>query len=235
MNQIYDTYTQDPDETFRMYVERLMKAKPKFGGTFVNPPQGQGQSQGQEATAKATRGLLTGLFPEYADRMGGGGGDSGSDPGGSPSGSPSSSSTGRGDFASADDVASSTATAASLNGMGRGLSQLGSAVLGPFGMLLGLAPQAKQYYSDRQWDSFNRGQDSDDAARAEAQNLGGLGTFSDSKGNIGTFSSQAQIDAYDRAIFGVTGSGLAGGGRGGFTDMGGGVVGGDQSDYDGKW
>jgi hypothetical protein len=230
MNQIYDTYTQDPDETFKMYVERLMKAKPKFGGTFATP------QQGQDATSKATGGLLTGLFPEYADRMGGGGG---SDMPSVNSGSAPSSSNPRGNFASAESVLGSQQFAQDLSGMGRGLGQLGGAVLGPAGMLLGLAPKAAEYYSNRQWDSFNRGIDSDAAARAEAMSLGGMGTYSDQQGNLGTISNQALIDAYDRETFGVTGAELSGGGDsgggGGFTDMGGGVVGGDQTGYDGNW
>jgi hypothetical protein len=194
MNQIYDTYTQDPDETFKMYVERLMKAKPKFGGTFATPPQ-----QGQDATSKATGGLLTGLFPEYADRMGGGGG---SDMPSINSGSAPSSYNPRGNFASAESVLGSQQFAQDLSGMGRGLGQLGGAVLGPAGMLLGLAPKAAEYYSNRQWDSFNRGIDSDAAARAEAMSLGGMGTYSDQQGNLGTISNQALIDAYDREMFG---------------------------------
>jgi hypothetical protein len=200
MNQIYDTYTQDPDETFKMYVERLMKAKPKFGGTFATP-----QQQGQDATSKATGGLLTGLFPEYADRMGGGGSDMPS----INSGSAPSYSNPRGNFASAESVLGAQQFAQKLSGMGRSLGQVGNAILGPAGMLLGLAPRAAEYYSNRQWDSFNRGIDSDAAARAEAMSLGGMGTYSDQQGNLGTISNQALIDAYDRDTFGVTGAELS--------------------------
>jgi hypothetical protein len=196
MNQIYEQYSQDPDETFKMYVDRLMKAQPRFGGTFATP-----QQQGQNATSKATGGLLTGLFPEYADRMGGGGGDSGMPS--VNSGSAPSYSNPRGNFASAESVLGSQQFAQDLSGMGRGLGQLGGAVLGPAGMLLGLAPKAAEYYSNRQWDSFNRGIDSDAAARAEAMSLGGMGTYSDQQGNLGTISNQALIDAYDREMFGA--------------------------------
>jgi hypothetical protein len=212
MDQIYEQYSQDPDETFKMYVERLMKAKPKFGGAFATPPQ-----QGQDATSKATGGLLTGLFPEYADRMGSGGG---SDMPSINSGSAPSAPGARGNFASAEDVLGSQRFAQDLSGMGRGLGQLGGAVLGPAGMLLGLAPRAAEYYSDRQWDSFNRGIDSNAAARAEAMGLGGMGTYSDQQGNLGTISNQALIDAYDRETFGVTGAELSGGGGGGGGDYG---------------
>jgi hypothetical protein len=194
MDQIYEQYSQDPDETFKMYVERLMKAKPKFGGAFATP-----QQQGQDATSKATGGLLTGLFPEYADRMGSGGG---SDMPSINSGSAPSYSNPRGNFASAESVLGSQQFAQDLSGMGRGLGQLGSAILGPAGMLLGLAPRAAEYYSDRQWDSFNRGIDSNAAVRAEAMGLGGMGTYSDQQGNLGTISNQALIDAYDREMFG---------------------------------
>jgi hypothetical protein len=199
MNQIYEQYSQDPDETFKMYVDRLMKAKPKFGGAFATPPQ-----QGQDATSKATSGLLTGLFPEYADRMGGGGSY---DPSVN-SGSAPRYSNPRGDFASAESVLGSQQFAQDLSGMGRSLGQVGNAILGPAGMLLGLAPRAAEYYSNRQWDSFNRGIDSDAAARAEAMGLGGMGTYSDQQGNLGTISNQALIDAYDREMFGVTGANL---------------------------
>jgi hypothetical protein len=212
MDQIYEQYSQDPDETFKMYVERLMKAKPRFGGAFATP-----QQQGQDATAKATGGLLTGLFPEYADRMGSGGG---SDMSSINSGSVPSASGARGDFASAESVLGSQRFAQDLSGMGRGLGQLGGAILGPVGMLLGLAPKAAEAYSNRQWDSFNRGIDSNAAARAEAMGLGGMGTYSDQQGNLGTISNQALIDAYDRETFGVTGAGLSGGGGGGGGDYG---------------
>jgi hypothetical protein len=201
MNQIYEQYSQDPDETFKMYVDRLMKARPRFGGTFATP-----QQQGQDATSKATGGLLTGLFPEYADRMGGGGGDSGMAPSGGEF-TPSYSNP-RGNFASAESVLGSQQFAQDLSGMGRSLGQVGNAILGPVGMLLGLAPRAAEYYSNRQWDSFNRGIDSDAAARAEAMSLGGMGTYSDQQGNLGTVSNQALIDAYDRETFGVTGANL---------------------------
>jgi hypothetical protein len=215
MNQIYEQYSQDPDETFKMYVDRLMKARPRFGGTFATP-----QQQGQDATSKATGGLLTGLFPEYADRMGGGGGGD-SDMPSVNSGSAPSSYNPRGNFASAESVLGSQQFAQDLSGMGRGLGQLGGAVLGPAGMLLGLAPRAAEYYSNRQWDSFNRGIDSDAAARAEAMSLGGMGTYSDQQGNLGTISNQALIDAYDREMFGTTGAELSGGGGGSPSDFGG--------------
>lgn len=222
MNQIYEQYSQDPDETFRMYVDRLMKAQPRFGGTFATPPQ-----QGQNATAQATGGLLTGLFPEYADKMGGGSShDTGEQ---SPTSAPGGPATpgARGDFASAEDVLGAQQFAQELSGMGKGLGQLGGALFGPAGMLLGLAPRAAEYYHDSRWDSFNRGQDSDAAVRAEAMSLGGLGTYSDQKGNLGTISNQALIDAYDREMFGTTGAELSGGGGGTnfsstYSDMGGG-------------
>jgi hypothetical protein len=197
MNQIYEQYSQDPDETFKMYVDRLMKAQPRFGGTFATP-----QQQGQDATSKATGGLLTGLFPEYADKMGGGGSDMPSVNSGSAPSAPGA----RGNFASADSVLGSQQFAGQLSDMGRGLGQLGGAVLGPAGMLLGLAPRAAEYYANNQWDSFNRGIDSNEAARAEAMGLGGMGTYSDQQGNLGTISNQALVDAYDRETFGVTGA-----------------------------
>jgi hypothetical protein len=210
MNQVYDTYTQDPDETFQMYVERLMKAKPRFGGTFVAPPPQQPaqsqQQQRQTADNNGVGGLLSSMFPEYmpgqrerlrADLLNGNNaGDAGRE-----DGTPSSGGV-RGDFASANDVASSTATAEALSGTSRGLSQLGNALFGPVGMLLGLVPRGYSAYSGSRWDSFNAGQDSDAAVREEAAALGGLGTFSNAKGNLGTFSSPSTIAAYDRSIFG---------------------------------
>jgi hypothetical protein len=194
MSQIYEQYSQDPDETFKMYVDRLMKAQPRFGGTFATP-----QQQGQDATSKATGGLLTGLFPEYADRMGGSSSDS------MPSvnsGSAPSAPGARGNFASADSVLGSQQFAGQLSDMGRGLGQLGGAVLGPAGMLLGLAPKAAEYYANSQWDSFNRGIDSNAAARAEAMGLGGMGTYSDQQGNLGAFSSPSLIVDYNSDVFG---------------------------------
>ena len=198
MNQIYEQYSQDPDETFRMYVDRLMRAQPRFGGTFATP-----QEQGRDATAKATGGLLTGLFPEYAEKLGGGySRNTGEDSFTSTPNAPGA----RGNFASAEGVLGAQQFAQELSGMGKGLGQLGGAVFGPAGMLLGLAPRAAEYYANNQWDSFNRGIDSNAAARAEAMGLGGLGTYSDQQGNLGTISNQALIDAYDREVFGSSGS-----------------------------
>jgi hypothetical protein len=209
MNQVYEQYSQDPDETFKMYVDRLMKVPPKFSGTFASAPQ-----QSSEAPS-ANKGLLTGLFPEYADKMGGeaGGTDYSNPFGGAPS-------SGRGSFASADDVVRADSWARGLANAGRGLANAGGQALGPMGMLLGLIPQGLSYASDRSWDSFNAGQDSDAAARAEAASLGGVGTFSNQQGNIGTFSSPETIAAYDREMFGDTGGGTDFSST--YTDMGGG-------------
>jgi hypothetical protein len=194
MNQVYEQYSQDPDETFKMYVDRLMKAQPRFGGTFATP-----QEQGQDATAKATGGLLTGLFPEYADRMGGGSSrNTGEDSFPSTPNTPGA----RGDFASAEDVFRAQGIADFFAGPG----QLARAA-GPIGMLVaGLGKWGSERYYDNRWDSFNRGQDSNAAVRAEAMGLGGMGTYSDQQGNLGTISNQALIDAYDRETFGSSGS-----------------------------
>jgi hypothetical protein len=75
-------------------------------------------------------------------------------------------------------------------------------------LIAGLGKKGSELYANRQWDSFNRGIDSDAAARAEAMSLGGMGTYSDQQGNLGTVSNQALIDAYDREVFGVTGANL---------------------------
>jgi hypothetical protein len=148
MDQIYEQYSQDPDETFKMYVDRLMKARPRFGGTFATPPQ-----QGQDATSKATGGLLTGLFPEYADRMGSGGGSD------MPSINTGSAPSGPTTYATAEDVAQAKSVSDFFAGSGKGLSQLGGAVFGLPGMLLGgvASPLANRYY-DNQLNSFNQGQ-----------------------------------------------------------------------------
>jgi hypothetical protein len=134
------------------------------------------------------------------------GGESGgtdySNPFGNTSSGGLSPSSGRGTFASADEGASAASRAGSLANSGRGLANLGSAVLGPYGMLLGLLPGLAQSSANSSWDSFNAGQDSDAAARAEAASLGGVGTFSNQQGNIGTFSSPETIAAYDREMFG---------------------------------
>jgi hypothetical protein len=207
MNQVYDTYTQDPDETFQMYVDRLMKIPPRFGGTFVAPPPQQpSQSQQQQTTDNnGVGGLLSSMFPEYmpgqkerlrADLLNGNNaGDAGLEEG-------ASSSSGRGNFSSADSVMGLSNTANALQGAGRGFSQLGNLAFGPIGMLAGLIPRGLAYAADNAWDSFNAGQDSDAVVREEAAALGGLGTFSNAKGNLGTFSSPSTIAAYDRSIFG---------------------------------
>jgi len=197
---IYPSYQQEANENFQAYIDRLMKVKPQpFGGPFAQP-----QQQGQDPTANATGGLLTGIVANG----GGGGGDAFNGPYGSTA--PSSSNP-RGDFASADSVASLNDLAHSLQGSGRAFANVGNAFMGPLGMLAGLIPQGLSYAADRSWDSMNRGIDSDAAVRAEAMGLGGLGTYSDRNGYLGTVSNQSLIDAYDRATFGVTGAELSGG------------------------
>jgi hypothetical protein len=199
---IYPSIPQDANESFQAYIDRLMKVKPQpFGGPFAQPQQ----QQGQDATASATGGLLTGIIAN------GGGGGGGSDFNGPYGSTAPSSSNPRGDFASADSVASLNDLAHSLQGSGRAFANVGNAVMGPLGMLAGLIPQGLSYAADRSWDSMNRGIDSDAAVRAEAMGLGGLGTYSDRNGYLGTVSNQSLIDAYDRATFGVTGSELSGG------------------------
>jgi hypothetical protein len=115
-------------------------------------------------------------------------------------------SSGRGDFSSADTVMGLSNFANTLQGMDRGLAQAGGAAFGPIGMLAGLVPRGVNYLANRSWDSFNRGVDSNAAARAAAMGLGGMGTYSDRQGNLGTISNQALIDAYDRETFGSSGS-----------------------------
>jgi hypothetical protein len=221
MNQIYDTYTQDPDETFKMYVERLMKAKPKFGGTFATP------QQGQDATSKATGGLLTGLFPEYADRMGGeGGGIDYSNPFGSTSSDPFGSPYGRNNptFATAEDVARAKKVADFFNGSGKGLSQLGGAVFGLPGMLLGgvASPLANKYYESQQ-DSFNQGYSLSPEGVNEALVSAGWNpaeysetpiSMTESFTNPGFYSASEGIDSWSGGLDSYSGSSIDAGDRG---------------------
>jgi hypothetical protein len=214
MNQIYEQYSQDPDETFKMYVDRLMKAKPRFGGTFATP-----QQQGQDATSKATGGLLTGLFPEYADRMGGGGGDSGM-----PSVNSGSAPRGVTPYATAEDVA----RAKSVSDFFAGPGQL-ARVAGLPGMLVaGLGNWgAKQYYNN-QLNSFNQGEyvRTYDTPDMMGPNLPGL----DSDYYAGTYNTPNMMgpmapSADGGVVGGQSGVGIDSGNfdsGGGFTDMGGG-------------
>jgi hypothetical protein len=229
MNQIYEQYSQDPDETFKMYVDRLMKAQPRFGGAFATP-----QQQGQDATSKATGGLLTGLFPEYADRMGGGGGDSympSVNSGSAPSRGPTT-------YATAEDVA----RAKSVSDFFAGPGQL-ARVAGPMGMLIAGAGTglSKMYYNDR-LNSFNQGQyvRTYDTPDMMGPSLPGL----DSDYYAETYNTPNMVgpmapSAGGGVVGGQSGVGIDSGnfdsGGGGFTDMGGGVVGGDQTGYDGNW
>jgi hypothetical protein len=130
--------------------------------------------------------------------MGGGGGVDYSNPFGGATGA----SNPRGNFASAEDVFRAQDIADFFAGPG----QLARAA-GPIGMLVaGLGKKGSELYANNQWGSFNRGIDSDAAARAEAMSLGGMGTYSDRQGNLGTISNQDLIDAYDREMFGTTGA-----------------------------
>jgi hypothetical protein len=231
MNQIYDTYTQDPDETFKMYVERLMNAQPKFGGTFVNPPQGQGQqeqSQGQDSTSKATGGLLTGLFPEYADKMGGGAdaiprstlednfGGSGGDNG---EGAP----TGPGQGINNDTIAlglgmmgMNPSATSSLVGAAKAA---GIPTFGIPGFVAGRAvPWIGGAVVDNQIDGITNAFDS----LVGFNSLPGVVSVSDMHGNVSGFSSPTSIGLSDHGMFGAvsTGSGLADTSNVGNTGMG---------------
>jgi hypothetical protein len=68
------------------------------------------------------------------------------------------------------------------------------------------APALANYFGERSYDNFIADQDARAANVAAAAGLGGIGTYSDANGNIGTISNQAMIDAYDRATFGITGA-----------------------------
>lgn len=113
----------------------------------------------------------------------------------------------------ADDVARwSQAQGAVSSPSGRqAASMFGGLLFGPVGSILGkyaLEP-AFNYFGERSMDNFLAAQDQQAANIAAAQGLGGVGTYSDTYGNMGTFSNQAMIDAYDREVFGVTGSELS--------------------------
>jgi hypothetical protein len=130
--------------------------------------------------------------------------------------------------------------------IGRGVSFAGGLLgLGPLSGLIGVGakygiPAGLNYIGNRSYDNFLRDQDARAANVAAGLSLGGVGTYSDRNGNLGTISNQGLTDAYDRATFGITGAEMNAargdsGGGGGFTDAGGGVVGGDQTGYDGNW
>jgi hypothetical protein len=201
-----------------------MKAQPRFGGTFATPTQ-----QGQDATAKATGGLLTGLFPEYADKMGGGSyRDTGEQSPASVPGVPAAPFGPYGQnnptFATAEDVARAKEVADFFNGSGKGLAQLGGAVFGLPGMLLGgiASPLANKYYESQQ-NSFNQG----DSLSPEKVNeaLVGVGwtpaeynetpiSMTESFTNPGFYSASEGTDSWSGGMDSYSGSSIDAGDRG---------------------
>jgi hypothetical protein len=115
----------------------------------------------------------------------------------------------------------------SFSGRGMGLDDAAFGVLGysqgPFGMFspLGqLAGRAAGDYLDARADYIG-GTDFGTLGAAQSGNIayGGIGTFSDQYGNVGTYSSPSSIAAYDASWSG--GSGDYGGGYGGTNGMAG--------------
>jgi hypothetical protein len=67
-------------------------------------------------------------------------------------------------------------------------------------------PRINNQINDWQYTRALDDYDARAANAASAQGLGGVGTYSDAYGRLGTMSNQEMIDAYDRDMFGITGS-----------------------------
>lgn len=175
----------------------------------------------QQATAQR-RGLFTQLAPVdtpttnvtnvvkdvFGDRYR----SSGSDSGGSGqlfTGNPYS---GKSPFGptTAKDVARWSALEGGLRANPNAVATIGGLLLGPLGGVAAKygAPAIANYFGERSYDNYLAEQDRQAANVAATQDvLGGqVGTYVDANGNIGTISNQAMIDAYDRAVFGDSGS-----------------------------
>jgi hypothetical protein len=115
--------------------------------------------------------------------------------------------------ATADDVVGwsqrEAAARANANAIAQGTGLLGGLMgAGPFGGLLAVGakygiPAFANYMGERSYDSFLADQDARAANVAAGLSLGGVGTYSDRNGNLGTVSKQALIDAYNREMFGA--------------------------------
>lgn len=114
----------------------------------------------------------------------------------------------------AEDVARWSSIEGGLRDNRQAMTTVGGLLLGatPFAAIGGLlgkySPEIVNYFGERSYDNYLAEQDRQAANVAATQAaLGGqVGTYVDKEGNIGTISNQAMIDAYDRAVFGDSGS-----------------------------
>jgi hypothetical protein len=118
--------------------------------------------------------------------------------------------------ATANDVAAwsqrEAAARANANAIATGAGFIGNiAGLGHLTGLLSVGaeygiPAFFNYMGERSYDSFLADQAARASNVASGMSLGGVGTYSDKDGNLGTISTQDMIDAYDRETFGITGA-----------------------------
>ena len=196
----YLTAQPNPDQTFREYIEELLKQAPSgFTGTFT-------EKRPEEEVATPTTKITEGMFRPYLDSGGGGGGDS--DFG------VASTSSGLSSFSSADDVVAldQMAKAASSHSGREAIAQVvglltGNPVTGIVASLV--APLALTAAGNQAWNSFNQGVDASQAAFDTAAALGGVGTISGPGGHVSSITNPAMVDAFDQAVFGITGAELA--------------------------
>lgn len=185
-NQISPSLTSVPasDQTFRQYVEELLKAP----STFTSPFADKTKSTSSETTP--TTSITEGLFNKFLPKESSLGNTAVEGP------------TSTIPFGSAQSVVDLTKAAQLLN------SPIGKAVGMFTGLPVGLAGNLASLAGDLSWNKFNNNIDQSQNAFDTAAMLGGVGTRSDAYGNVQSISNQDMIDAYDRAMFGVTGSDL---------------------------
>lgn len=214
------TAMPNPDQTFQQYIQMLLSQQPAaqkgFSSAFAGTGQQATQPSGMQAGGEGgpTTNITSGLFSQYLQDTAGGG--DGIDAGGGVA----SSSGGIGSFASANDVVAMDQAAALAGSMAgkQGIAEVVGLMTGnPLAAIAvsQLAGPALGFMGNQAFNSFNQGIDFSNQSVQNASMLGGLGTFSNDAGVVGTFSSPSMVDAYDMATFGITGAGLAASGDGG--------------------
>jgi hypothetical protein len=225
----YLTAQPSPDQTFREYIEELLKqplkAPSEFSSAFTGAGEQATQSSGGIGVGSPTTSVTEGLFSQYLTNEGGG-----SDNGGGTTVGGSSSGRGAVDsFAGANTVIGLDQAAALAGTMAgkQGIAEVVGLLTGsPIASIVAgqLASPVLGFMGNQAFDSFNKGVDFSSQSFNDASMLGGLGTFSNAAGHVGTFSNQGLIDAYDMANFGITSGGMNAGDYGGYVGPTGGLA-----------
>lgn len=192
------------DQTFRQYVEELLRTSKGFTGPFAASQQKQQQPT---PTTNVTQGLFSKFLPESSGGNGGG-----------------LSAPGTGISSVGQGISPATQS------LGFALTA-NPGVVGQIGSLFGVPSVLGRALSQAVGEGMLNSQidaiSNSFGALSDIGNmgLGGVVSMSDPAGNVVSFSSPKTIAAYDLATFG-SGGGYDGGGFGGATDSGDGTGGG---------